>query len=57
MQEEEAGQIELRDHAQLLVEAGERSVAAAAAGRVAIVDPVAAELGQLAVGRASSEPG
>ena len=50
VQEEEAGQAERVDHAQLLLQARAGLVAVRAVGRVALVELVGAQLGEVAVG-------
>ena len=50
MQEEEAGQAERVDHAQLLLQAGAGLVAVRARGRVALLEAVGAQLGEVAGG-------
>ena len=51
MQEEEARQAQRPDDAELLVETGLRVDAQRRAGRVAVLEARAAQLGQVAVGR------
>ena len=51
VQEEEAGQAERVDHAQLLLEAWLRCLVVRAAGRVALLEALGADLGELARGR------